>query len=81
MTTEDTEYAEEGFGLSGAEEEDGDSDVVADFRGGRAEEEVGKKAVAVGAHGDEVAMLFFDPFDDLVGRIAVGEFGVGGDSD
>ena len=36
--------------------------------------------MAVGAHGDQVAAFFFDPFDDLVGGVAVGEFGVGGDA-
>ena len=53
---------------------------MTDFGGGGAEEEVGEEAVTVGAHGDEVAVFFFDPFDDLVGGVAVGEFGVGRDA-
>src|SRR6267378_4958796 len=32
------------------------------------------------AHGYEVASLFFDPFDDLVGGFSVGKFGFGGNA-
>ena len=54
--------------------------LVLDSGGGGAEEDVGEEAVAVGAHGDEVASFLFDPFDDFVGGFAVGEFGFGGDA-
>jgi hypothetical protein len=44
-------------------------------RGGT-KEEIRKKAMAVSAHGYEVAAFIFDPFNDLVGGFAVSKFGV-----
>jgi hypothetical protein len=53
-------------------QQDGDFDLVLDSVGGGAQEEVGEEAVAVGAHGYEVALFFFDPLDDFGGRVAEG---------
>jgi hypothetical protein len=53
---------------------------VLDAVGGDAQEEVGQEAVAVGAHGDQVAAAFADPADDFGGGVAVGQLGLGGDA-
>lgn len=66
--------------LSGFEEQNGGADVVANSGGGGAEEDVGEQAVAVGAHRNEVAAFLLDPFDDLAGGLAEGEFGLSRDS-
>lgn len=47
---------------------------------GFAEEEIGEEAVAVGGHGDEVAVFIFDPLDDFFLGVAKGEFGVDGEA-
>jgi hypothetical protein len=47
---------------------------MADFVDGAAEEDVAEEAVAVGGHGDEVAVLVAGGVDDLGGRISAGEF-------
>ena len=45
------------------------------------ENQVAQQTVSVGAHGYEVAAVFLDPLDDLLGRRrAVGKLGVGGDA-
>src|SRR6185437_11063548 len=41
-----------------------------------AQKHVGQKAMAVGAHGHQVAALLLDPFDDLVGGLAIGQLRV-----
>ena len=55
-------------------------DAVLDAAGGRAQKKIGQKTVAVGAHRDQVAALLLDPLDDFVGRIAVGQLGLGGNA-
>jgi len=46
--------------------------------GGGTQEEVGKKPVAVRAHGHEIAAFFFNPLHDLLDGVAEGEFGFDG---
>ena len=58
--------------LFGTEEENGDADMVANAVGRRAKEEIGKKSVAVRAHGDEITFFIFDPLDNLGGRFTEG---------
>src|SRR6266478_4586756 len=55
------------------------TDIVLHAAGGRSKKDIGKETVSVGAHGYQVAALLLDPFDDLAGWLAVGEFGLGGD--
>jgi hypothetical protein len=62
------------------EQQHGDGDAVANAGDGCTEEDVGEQAVSVGAHGDEIAAFLLDPFDDLAGGFAEGEFGLGGNS-
>ena len=62
-----------------AEEQNWDTDAVLDSAGGGAQEEISEEAVAVSAHGHKVAAFVLDPFYDLIGGFAIGEFGVGGD--
>src|SRR6266568_7491733 len=54
------------------------ADAVLHPAGGGAKKHIGKEAVSVRAHGHQVATLLLDPFDDLIRRFAVGEFGLGG---
>ena len=46
------------------------------LRGYAAEDQVADQAMAVGRHGDQVAMLAFGQVDDVVGRFSAGELGV-----
>ncbi len=64
----------------GAQQEDRNLHRVADLVGGRAEDQVGQEAVAVGAHGDQVGAALLGELDDLVGGLAAQEGGVGGDA-
>jgi len=50
---------------------------VLDFTRRGTQEEISEEAVAVGAHGDQVAPFVFDPLDDLIGGFSVGEFRIG----
>ena len=45
--------------------------------GGGAEKQIGEEAMAVGAHGDQVASFLLHPLDDFVGGVAVGQFRLG----
>ena len=62
----------------GLQQQNWRADAVAYAGGGGSQENVGEKAVTVGAHGDEVATFLLNPLDDFVGRFAKGEFGGGG---
>ena len=64
--------------LTGAKEQDGDPDAVLDAGCGSAQEKIAQKAVAVGAHRDQIAAFIFDPLDDLVRGLSIGEFRIGG---
>jgi hypothetical protein len=58
---------------SGADEEDGDGGLMADFVDGAAENEVAHQAVAVRGHGDQVAMLLTRDAQNLGGGVSQGE--------
>src|SRR5882672_6966176 len=47
---------------------------------GRAQEDIGQRAVAVRAHGHQIAAVLADPLHDLPRRIPVGELRLGGNS-
>src|ERR1700704_6409265 len=64
----------------GAEQEDGNTDAVLDAGGGSAEKQIGKEAVPVGAHSDQVATFLLDPFDDFLNRITVRQLRLGGNA-
>src|SRR5258707_15803285 len=65
----------------GAEQEDGNTDAVLDAGGGSTEKQIGKEAVPVGAHGDQVAAFLLDPFDDFLDRITVRQLRLGGNAE
>src|SRR5271165_6560593 len=58
------------------QQQHGNADVVLHAGGGGTEEDVLDEAVSVGAHGNQVAALLFDPLDDLGGGVTVGQLGL-----
>lgn len=63
-----------------AKKKNGDADAVLHTSGCGAEKEVGKEAMAVSAHGHEVAGFFLHPLDDFLGGIPESKFRIGGNS-
>src|SRR5690348_5064494 len=51
-----------------------------DSAGGGSEKQVGQETVPVGTHRDQITTFIFNPVDDLLGRVAVGQFGISRDS-
>src|SRR6185437_15571844 len=51
------------------------ADLMLNAIGGGPEEQVGKKAVAMSAHGDQVAALLLHPFHDLPAGVSETKFG------
>ena len=58
-----------------------DVDVMANVVRGRPQEYIRNQAMPVCAHCNKVAALFFHPFYDFLGGIAVSEFGICFDGD
>ena len=56
------------------------SDPVLDATCRGAEEQIGQKTMAVCAHRNQIATIFADPFHYFGDRVAVGEFGINGNS-
>src|SRR5436309_3886571 len=64
----------------GSQKQNWHADSVLHAVCGCAQKHVGKKAVSMGAHRDQIAAFLLDPLHDFVSGVAVGELGVSGNS-